>query len=1326
MKKFLITSFIVLLLVILSSVCFASSFLDLAGHQWAEQYINEYAKRGIIAGTGNNMFSPSKNVKREEFVKVIVTVFNYDTENVSCSFSDVDQNSWYYKYVSAATSANIINGVGDNKFGTGQYVTRQDICTILYRVLQDKNIKLKVVNNNPFSFTDKNEINSYAYTPMEVLYKANVINGISEKSIAPKNYATRAQMIKLVYLCENSNNDSTNDNSGNDDDGGGIAIAPTEIDLLTLNKTQLYLQEGEHSTLKVTVSPSNAKFDNLSWASSNTSVATVDKDGTVHALKTGTAKITVKSSNNKMATCNVTVKSSIIYPTNISLSENSVTLEEGMTKKISATILPNNVTDKSIIWSSDNIAIASVNSDGKIAAISAGETIINATTSNDIVTKCLVTVLPKVVAVDSISVSVKNITLKKGDTYKLTAAVLPDNATNKLLTWISSNPSIVTVDENGNINCIKEGTAKITTKSNNNKTASCTITVIANVIPVSNVTVAPPSTSLKVGQTKKLYVTVEPSNATEKNVIWSSSNSSIVTVDQNANITGVSAGTAQITATSVNGIKSSCTVTVTPSPVDVSAVSISSTSATLEVSQTKKLTATVSPSNATNKNITWSSSKPTIASVDQNGTVTALKTGTTTITAKSNNNKTASCTITVIANVIPVSNVTVAPPSTSLKVGQTKKLYVTVEPSNATEKNVIWSSSNSSIVTVDQNANITGVSAGTAQITATSVNGIKSSCTVTVTPSPVDVSAVSISSTSATLEVSQTKKLTATVSPSNATNKNITWSSSKPTIASVDQNGTVTALKTGTTTITAKSNNNKTASCTITVSAAVIDVTGVSLNFTSLNLVAGNTKTLSATITPSTATDKTITWSSSNTSVATVNNKGKLTAINSGNAIITATTSNGITATCNVQVTVNVSKITIQQDDTSAKIGDTTRLAVTVTPDNATDKTITWSSSDDSIVSVNSNGEINCLALGTAEITATSSNNKRDKITIKVIPDVDVIELKNKAPVRYVADVKIIDPFSPDDEISDTRDNGAAEEALERGFQDFDIDFNSNRISFIVPVKALIDPSKYNSTWDEKLLTSMIIRTNASNVTRNAEISTNNSQVTFVKISGQGQFMYKEPGKPYYWTSTDGRILVSGKIWGGNNDSISRVNFDPNSFGDNPTISTTYSFNESETDRFTAWCAFDWENDLMAVIEVELGVGRTVHVYNATKAKNGTLEELYTFSIPAKTSSMPSTSTQGHALYGGYLYRYRGNYADGIWIEIFDMFGNNVETRRFNPGYKVRRQEAQGIKIYDGKIYIGVIYRPQVTMTENDDGSFSKTGDMKYISNAIFTLEERD
>ena len=364
--------------------------------------------------------------------------------------------------------------------------------------------------------------------------------------------------------------------------------------------------------------------------------------------------------------------------------------------------------------------------------------------------------------------------------------------------------------------------------------------------------------------------------------------------------------------------------------------------------------------------------------------------------------------------------------------------------------------------------------------------------------------------------------------------------------------------------------------------------------------------------------------------------------------------------------------------------------------------------------------------MGTAEITATSSNNKRDKITIKVIPDVDVIELKNKAPVRYVADVKIIDPFSPDDEISDTRDNGAAEEALERGFQDFDIDFNSNRISFIVPVKALIDPSKYNSTWDEKLLTSMIIRTNASNVTRNAEISTNNSQVTFVKISGQGQFMYKEPGKPYYWTSTDGRILVSGKIWGGNNDSISRVNFDPNSFGDNPTISTTYSFNESETDRFTAWCAFDWENDLMAVIEVELGVGRTVHVYNATKAKNGTLEELYTFSIPAKTSSMPSTSTQGHALYGGYLYRYRGNYADGIWIEIFDMFGNNVETRRFNPGYKVRRQEAQGIKIYDGKIYIGVIYRPQVTMTENDDGSFSKTGDMKYISNAIFTLEERD
>ncbi|MBR5056420.1 MAG: Ig domain-containing protein, partial [Bacteroidales bacterium] len=167
----------------------------------------------------------------------------------------------------------------------------------------------------------------------------------------------------------------------------------------------------------------------------------------------------------------------------------------------------------------------------------------------------------------------------------------------------------------------------------------------------------------------------------------------------------------------------------------------------------------------------------------------------------------------------------------------------------------------------------------------------------------VPVTGVSVSPTTLSLETGQTGNLTATVTPSNATNKTVTWSSSNTNVATVSSTGVVTAVAAGTATITATTAvGGKTATCAVTVTAATVEPTGVSVSPTSLNLKINKTSTLTATVTPTNATNKTVTWSSSNTSVATVSSSGVVTAKKVGTATITATTVNGLKATCAVTV----------------------------------------------------------------------------------------------------------------------------------------------------------------------------------------------------------------------------------------------------------------------------------------------------------------------------------------------------------------------------------------------------------------------------------------
>ncbi|MGO5288840.1 Ig-like domain-containing protein, partial [Pseudoscardovia suis] len=232
---------------------------------------------------------------------------------------------------------------------------------------------------------------------------------------------------------------------------------------------------------------------------------------------------------------------------------------------------------------------------------------------------------------------------------------------------------------------------------------------------------------------------------------------------------------------------------------------------------------------------------------------------------------------------------------------------------------------------------------------------------------------------SVSLTVGGSQQLSATVAPSNATDKTVTWKSSDSSVAMVNANGLVKAVKVGTATITASSSNGKTATATVTVTTASVAVTGVSVSPSSLSLTVGNSQQLSATVSPSNATDKTVSWKSSDSSVATVDANGLVKAVKAGSATITVSSANGKTASVSVvvkaagTVTVPVSMVSVSGSKT-VSVGSTTHLSATVSPSNATNKTVVWGSTDPKVATVSSDGMVTGVAKGTARIVATAGN----------------------------------------------------------------------------------------------------------------------------------------------------------------------------------------------------------------------------------------------------------------------------------------------------------------------------------------------------------------
>lgn len=335
------------------------------------------------------------------------------------------------------------------------------------------------------------------------------------------------------------------------------------------------------------------------------------------------------------------------------------------------------------------------------------------------------------VPVESISVSPKTLTLNVNETMPVLATVLPIGASNKKVTYTSSDETVASVDNSGVVKALKGGNTTITaTTEDGGFSDTCEVTVKGSDVAVVAVMLSPERTTIHVNETVQLTATVIPTNATNKKVTYTSSDAAIASVSDNGLVTAIKEGKATITVTTDDGNKTaSSEITVTSVPVAVSGVSVSPNSITMVTGEKNTLTPVITPSNATDKSVMFTSSDRNIVEVNDDGEVTALTEGEAAITITTvDGGFTTSCAVKVInsSDIIHVESVNITPSYFSLKVGAKETLSYTINPENATNKNVTWKSRNEDVATVDNKGVVVAISEGEAIIELRTEDGNKS------------------------------------------------------------------------------------------------------------------------------------------------------------------------------------------------------------------------------------------------------------------------------------------------------------------------------------------------------------------------------------------------------------------------------------------------------------------------------------------------------------------------------------------------------------------------------------------------------------------------
>ena len=630
----------------------------------------------------------------------------------------------------------------------------------------------------------------------------------------------------------------------------------------------------------------------IAWSSEDVAIAEVSSTGVVTGLKVGTVLIAA-SARGHDAFARVTVNPTPVA--SVRLSSTHQSLFVGQVTQLTADPLDGSgrlLANRPVTWTSSDVDIATVTESGLVTALSPGGTIITATAEGR---SAFASITVAAIPIASVVITPAVNEVFVGQTTQLTAEARDVSGaplTDRVIVWATNRPQVATVTSEGLVTAISSGTATITASSEGR---SATATVNVSPRPVSSVVLSPGQATMTAGQSLQLTVSLTDDHGqvlTGRQVSFATSNVQVATVSAIGLVTGVAPGSVTITAIS-EGSTGTATILVTPEPV--ASVDISPASGSVVVGSTLQLYAT--PRSAagqplSGRTITWSSGAPGLASVSATGLVTGLTIGNAVVLASVEGRQGSAM---IIVRQVPVASITINPASATTAVGQTVTLSATTLDATGnvlTGRVVGWSSSDQTVATVDNNGVVTGIAAGTVTVSASS-EGQSNTATVQVTASVATAMLVVVSPAQANVAVGQSVQLSAVVRDANGTvisNAPVTWSTSNRFLAGVSSTGVVTGVAAGTATITAISGTaSGTASISVQVPLAAVDRIVVTPRDPTIDV--GKTVQLVATLTDqqgNVLTGRTVTWTSSDQSRATVSNTGLVSGIRSGSVTITA------------------------------------------------------------------------------------------------------------------------------------------------------------------------------------------------------------------------------------------------------------------------------------------------------------------------------------------------------------------------------------------------------------------------------------------------------
>jgi uncharacterized protein YjdB len=774
-------------------------------------------------------------------------------------------------------------------------------------------------------------------------------------------------------------------------------------------QTSISTDKGQMQML-ANFSPATASNTHVFWSVDNPQIAQISPSGVLQARANGTVQVsaTAQDGSGIVGTANIMISNQYELVQQLQISGaggiNSISSPQG-TLLMEAVFTPISASQQQLVWRVNDPNIAYINDLGLLTALSNGNVTVSAITQDGsgIIATAVIAISNQPILSTSLLLQAaggaSGISSPYG-TLQILPMFTPANASNQNLVWTVDNSNFALVDENGLVRALRNGSITITatTQDGSGIFASISLMISNQPIALNSLQVVSSSTSISVSRdTLQLSTIYAPTNATNTQVVWHSSNPQIATVSNTGILSAVSDGLVTITAIAQDGSGAfaSQVFTISNQPIYATSITVNSASTINTISTVDgslQMIANISPLNASNLNVVWQVDSPHIATINPNGRLIAQRNGVVIVSAttQDGSNLIASMPITISNQPIFVQTINLAARSQQINIsGDTMQFYISHLPSNASNPNFIWRSSAENIAAISQTGLMTARQNGIVTVSAHSYDGGAAfgEYVVSITNQFVPITSLSIQASTGTNAISTNAgflNMQTNYLPANASNPIFSWAVSDASIATINPNGRLHALSNGVVVVNATTQDGSqiVATATITITNQAIAIQNISIaGQGGQTAISTNNDTLLmvANITPANASNQNLVWRSDNPTIAQISQNGTIIPQANGVVQISAYALDGSLQSASAFITIsnqslnttNISVIGQSGQNSLTTDGETLQMFYTAAPSPVA---VLWSIDDPSIASISPTGLLTALSNGVVIVTATAQD----------------------------------------------------------------------------------------------------------------------------------------------------------------------------------------------------------------------------------------------------------------------------------------------------------------------------------------------------------------